>query len=279
MNRKTRCLAIVVALCGATYGWCGEGEAGRQAPATESVEVDLLSAAKSGQVQIAVVPQSYLTMTMRVRNNTEDTLRVLLPETFAAIPTARWQTQQALRQQGMPPSLANNYGPSQGGAQGLAGSLAGPWVAGQPTTVPNLAEQQADNNNNNNNTASAHRTWTLAAGQLIQIQVPCFCLEYGKPDPNPRIPYQMIELQDLNEKPAVQELLTRFARGDLDQRVAQLAAWHVANGVPWPMLAQVKFPRSFGRRGSGVSKRELLAAKQLSESLPSYNQPSSLGDR
>ena len=75
----------------------------------------------------------------------------------------------------------------------------------------------------------------------MQIQVPCFCLEFGKPERRirtGRIPYQMVELQDLNNRPAIQELLDRFSKGDLDQRIAQLAAWHVADGASWQTLAQ-----------------------------------------
>jgi hypothetical protein len=103
-------------------------------------------------------------------------------------------------------------------------------------------------------------------------------LEYGKPDPHRRIPYQLVELQDLSNQPAVKELLQRFGQGGIDQRVAQLAAWHIASGVPWPMLAQVKFPRSAGRGASNVSPQELVAARQLCELLPSYAQAPSLGN-
>jgi hypothetical protein len=272
MNVKTLLLGVVLSLYGALPGWCREGDKAAEPTVGEPVEVELFAAVRSGQLQVVVVPQSYSLMTMRVRNNTPGTLRVPLPETFAAIPTSRWQTRQVLQQNGMAPSLANNYGPYQGGSQGLGGSLAGPWANGQAANGRKSADSQAGS-------ATAPHTWTLAAGQMIQIQVPCFCLEYGKPDPNQRIPYQLVELQDLNDQPAVQELLKRFGQGDLDQRIAQLAAWHVANGTSWHMLAQVKFPRSSGRGGSGVLQRELLAAKQLSESLPSYHRQSSLGNR
>jgi hypothetical protein len=252
--------------------WCQEDDKAADTAVVEPVEVELFAAAKSGQLKVAVVPQSYSSMTLRVRNNTPGPLRVLLPESLAAIPTSRWRTQQNLQQNGMPPSLANNYGPDQGGSQGLGASLAGPWAKGQPATGENTTDQPLDS-------AAAPRTWTLAARQMIQIQLPCFCLELGKPDPNRRIPYQLVELQDLNSQPAVQELLKRFGEGEIDQRVAQLAAWHVANGTAWQVLAQVKFPRANGRGGSGVSQRELLAAKQLAESLPSYGQQPSLSDR
>lgn len=272
MNAKAVFLSVVLSLAWAIPGFCQKGGKPAEPALGEPIEVELLSAVRSGQIQLAVVPQSYSLMTLRVRNYTSGTLRVLLPETLAAIPTARWQTQQALQQNGMPPSLAQNSYPNQGGSQGLGASLTGPWANGQPASGQGPADAPDGG-------VTAPRSWTLAAREMIQIQVPCFCLEYGKPDPNRRIPYQVVELQDLNDQPAVEELLKRFGQGDLDQRIAQLAAWHVANGVPWQMLAQVKFPRTQGRGASGVTQRELLLAKQLSESLPSYGQQRSLGDR
>ena len=272
MKTKLFVLCLAVGTCRAMPGpgWAGEDQA---APAaSEGLEVELFAALKSGQLQVVTVPHSYSVMTMRVRNNTRQALKVLLPKSFAAIPTARWQTQQALQRQGRVPSLSDGYVIDPNGSQGLAGSLAGPWVYGAPSGAPGGVNQPAGDPN-------APLWWTLAAGQQMQIQVPCFCLEFGKPDPNRRIPYQMVELQDLNNRPAIQELLDRFSKGDLDQRIAQLAAWHIANGVSWQTLAQIKLPRSNGRGGGSVSPQELFSARQLSESLPSYYQQPSLGNR
>jgi hypothetical protein len=272
MNTKLFVLCLAVGICCAIPGPCWAGEDQVTPAASQPLEVELFAAVKSGQLQVVTVPHNYSVMTMRVRNNTRQALKVSLPKAFAAIPTARWQTQQALQRQGRVPSLGDGYIIDPNGSQGLAGSLAGPWVYGAPFGAPGGVNKPAGD-------PDAPLWWTLAAGQQIQIQVPCFCIEFGKPDPNRRIPYQMVELRDLNNRPVIQELLDRFSRGGLDQRIAQLAAWHVANGVPWHMLAQIKLPRSNGRGGGSVSPQELLAARQLSESLPSYYQQPSLGNR
>ena len=39
-------------------------------------------------------------------------------------------------------------------------------------------------------------------------------------------------------KPGVAELLTLLGNGKIDQRGAQAAAWHLANGMSWERLAQ-----------------------------------------
>jgi hypothetical protein len=220
---------------------------------------------------VSVVPQNFSIMTLRVRNKTSDTLKVLLPETLAAIPTARRKAQEKLQQNGMPPSLAHNYPPAQGSSQGLGFSLAGPWADQKAAQ----AQESADAPDSDDE-PTGPRVWTLAAGELMRLEVPCFCLEYGRPDPNRRIPYQLVALKDLNNQPAVEELLRRFGQGTVDQRVAQLAAWHVANGVSWQMLARMKFPRSAGRAAGVVTQEDLLSAQELCQRLPSYYRAPSL---
>ena len=279
MSNRIIVFGAIVALCVTAVGWSAEkGKRKPLPPIADPVEVKFFEAMESGQIKVLVVAPNYSQMMLRVQNTTDTPLRVLLPETIDAVPAARRQVQQTLQRNGMPASLANNYGPSQGGSQGLGGSLAGPW-----SQDPSVAGQRNAQKNGKQNPQPEEEdpkplAWTLAPGQLIQLQIPCFCLEFGKPDPNRKIPYEMVQLQDLNGQPAVQELIKRFAQGDIDQRVAQLAAWHIASGTPWPMLAQLKLPRTNGR-GGPVSQRELMAAKTLAESLPSYGQQRSLGDR
>ena len=238
MNAKAVFLSVVLSLAWAMPGLLPGGGKAVEPALGEPIEVELFAAARSGQIQLAVVPQSYSLMTLRVRNNTSGTLRVLLPEYSGRDPHfALADTTGA----------ATKWHASQPGPTITAGPRWFPrdWARRWRDRGPTVSRPAGRVLPTSHAAASrAPRTWTLAAREMIQIQVPCFCLEYGKPDPNRRIPYQVVELQDLNDQPAVQELLKRFGQGDLDQRIAQLAAWHVANGVPWQMLAQVKFPRT-----------------------------------
>jgi hypothetical protein len=243
----------------------------RQAEEPEWVDVELFDAIDAGQVRTAVVADGFSQMTLRVFNVTPTPLRIAVPEVFAALPVARQQAQKTLQQQGVPDSLAYGYAQNFGGSQGLGGSLAGPWSqqTGQVAAVPDASDA--------GDRQAPGRVWLVPPGAPIQFRVPCFCLEYGKPDPNRRIPYQLTRLTDLNGSPAVRELLERFGQGGCEQRVAQLAVWHVANGVPWAMLARLELPRGTGRGTRNVTPVELLAARQLAESLPSYGQSGSLG--
>ncbi len=270
-------------------GWCGErkredaGKAERtEQPQVEPETVELFAAMRDGKIEVAVVPQSYTALTVRVRNNTQIPLRIELPATFAAVPTARLQAVQAMQAGRAPMSLANGYG--QGGSQGLGGSFGGPWSGGA------VAQREGAQGPGGEKPAQdGPRYWMLAPRKMLQTQIPCFCLEFGKPDPHSRIPYQLCPLPDLNSRPTVHELLDQFAKQGVNQSVAQqsvaqqsvaqLAAWHVANDVPWPMLSKVQFPRTLGSRSHRVTAMELRAAKQLAESLPSYGRPASLADQ
>ncbi len=240
----------------------------------QATQVEFFAALRAGQMEVRVVPSSYASLTMRIRNLTKTPLQVELPPTFAAVPTARVQAQQTLRQQGYNASLGGNYG-QIGNSQGLGGSLAGPWwggsLAGPQSAAdqgPLLAEQQQER------PRGVHLL--LAPGRFAQAEIPCFCLEFGRPDPHKRIPYLVCPLEDLNDRPAVAELLARFGQPGINQYVTQLAAWHVASGTPWQMLAQVQFPRTGQGRGHKVTPAELMAARQLAQSLPSYGQQGSL---
>ncbi len=270
-------------------GWSGEKkrEKGEKAEKTAPAQVEpetigLFAAIGDGKISVAVVPQSFSALTLRVRNNTRSPLKVELPATIAAVPTARLQAVRGMQAGQTPMSLAKGYGygQDQGGSQGLGGSLGGPWSGG---TFAQDNDAQGDSAKGNRAPGDQQpapagpRYWTLAPRQIFQTQIPCFCLEFGKPDPTSRIPYQLCPLQDLNSRSAVEELLEQFAKRGINQFVAQLAAWHVANDVPWQMLTKVQFPRTPSSRGHRVTPMELMAAKQLAESLPSYGQPASLG--
>lgn len=236
----------------------------------EIEQVEFYAAIREGKVDVGVVPSSYSSLAMRVRNISRSPLKIELPKVFAAVPVARMQAKQAMQMRGVQASLSSNFGQNYGNSQGLGGSLGGPWWG-------NSLAQKSKTQNGEQENQDAPQFLTLAPGRFAQAKIPCFCLEYGKPDPNSRIPYVICPLEDLNDKTAVAELLEQFAKQGVNQYVAQLAAWHIANDIPWQMLTTVQFPRTKNSRGHRVTKMELVAAKKLAESMPSYGKQASLG--
>jgi hypothetical protein len=70
-----------------------------------------------------------------------------------------------------------------------------------------------------------------------KLKVPCVCLEHGKQDPNPRMKYKIVPLEQVNVDPRVRDLCTVLGQGKVAQNTAQAAAWHIANRMSWDELA------------------------------------------
>jgi len=101
-------------------------------------------------------------------------------------------------------------------------------------------------------------------GKTRTIRFPTVCLEHGKPEPSPRIPYRLQPLDSVSQDPRLEFVLGALANGRVSQRVAQAAAWHVANGLSWERLAAETI-----RHAGGVpdepffQQAELAGAMQL----------------
>jgi hypothetical protein len=70
-----------------------------------------------------------------------------------------------------------------------------------------------------------------------KFRVHCVCLEHGKPEPNNRMKYTLIPLENLNSDPRVATVCRLLGYGQVNQGTAQAAAWHFANGLTWEQLA------------------------------------------
>jgi hypothetical protein len=71
-----------------------------------------------------------------------------------------------------------------------------------------------------------------------KLSVATVCLEHGKRDPNPRMKYKIVPLEELNASPEVDELCRLLGDQVVAQNVAQAAAWHLANGLSHEALAE-----------------------------------------
>ncbi len=95
------------------------------------------------------------------------------------------------------------------------------------------------------------------------VKVATVCLEHGKTEPAPRIPYRLARLDAFSDDPALAALLVALGRRELPQRVAQAAAWHLSSGRSWQELAAEKIDRPGGVPDVPYfSPAELYAARQ-----------------
>ncbi len=223
--------------------------AGHSALAMEpgAEKVELFAAIEAGQIEARFIPRDATRARLLVANKTDRPLSVVLPATFAAVAVlAQFQDPFRFDQQGFqgldnaPQDVGGGF-PPLGGPMNVGGPGGGqnPWLR-QPGF------------------------FSVAPETVGKLKLTTVCLSFGRPNPQPRIPYEIRPLAAVADQPGVAEVCAMLARGEVSQRVAQLAAWHLANDKPWEELAGLRDQATFGTRPR-YTRKELATAKELAE--------------
>ena len=101
------------------------------------------------------------------------------------------------------------------------------------------------------------------------MTLPSVCLEYGKREPYPRVPYEIRPLESFTDNTSVRELIETLGAGKCTQDIAQLAAWHLSNNMGWDEMASMTVRRANGHIEPRFDRDDLQKAKQLVDELPS----------
>ncbi len=122
--------------------------------------------------------------------------------------------------------------------------------------------------------------------KVAQLNVTTVCLEHGKREPRSTVPYEIEPLDNLTTVPGVRELCQMLGGGQIDQRAAQAAAWHLNNGMSWETLAAKQIVHANGTREPYFTPAQLQAgmqiattAKNVAESRKQQNAGSSTFDQ
>jgi hypothetical protein len=113
------------------------------------------------------------------------------------------------------------------------------------------------------------------------------CLEHGKPEPSSRHPYKLAAVDSFSSDPKLAIVLESLGRGELSQKVAQAAAWHLSNGLSWERLAAEKIDHAGGVPDEPYfTPAELMAAQQVvaiatqrAPGLPTFEDSSATSNR
>lgn len=201
-------------------------------PADETV--DMFKAMDAGQISVRFIPKDSTQARVFIKNKTGKPLNVRLPEAFAA-------TQVLAQGGGM--GMGGMQMGGGGGGQGMGGGAG--MGGGGMFNVP--AQKEAN------------------------LKVPCVCLEHGKAEPRSQMTYTIKPVESFTTKPGVAEMLKDLDNYKIDQRAAQVAAWHLNNGMSWEQLVNKRIERIDGssypyfsadelQRGMQISKQSLAAA-------------------
>ncbi len=193
---------------------------------TSATTVEMFAAMKEGQIEVKLIPKDSSEARVLITNKTDQPLSIKLPSTFAGVPVLA----QALGGGG---GRGGNQSQSTGG--GMDGGLGGGGGGGGGF-------------------------FNIAPEKVGQLKVATVCLEHGKKEPHAAVPYEIKPLEEVSQKPEVQELCRMLGAGKIPQRVAQVAAWHLNNDMSWDQLANKQLRFANGSTAPYFSRQEIQGA-------------------
>ncbi len=228
-------MAIVLLLAG--VAWAAEGRArstktGEYNPADQTVE--MFAAIEKGDIAVKLIPKDSTQCRVLIENKTDKPLNVKLPEAFAGVPVL------AQAGGGSSRSSSNTQQSMGGGMGGMGGGGMGMGGGGGGGGFFNVAPEKVG-----------------------QLKVPTVCLEHGKREPHEQIPYEIKPLDSFTTKAGVHELCQLLSSGQINQRAAQAAAWHLSNNMSWEELAAKRLRFANGTNQPYFSQEEIQAGMKI----------------
>lgn len=226
-------------------------------------QVDLFTGLDSGALAVRVVAHDPRGGNVFIENLSQKPLTIHLPDAVAMV--------QVLKQVGNNGFFGNNFGNGQGnlsGQNGMNGQQQGSAQSlGSGFGQSNGMNGQGQGNNNNSFPGfPGQGIFSIPAERVAQVPFHSVCLNYGKPDPSPRMTYQIVPLAKFTSDPVLQELLRVFGTQQMDQSLAQAAAWHLTDNLSWDDLARIRkytIPGVFSSQVPIFSLPQLQGARKL----------------
>lgn len=79
--------------------------------------------------------------------------------------------------------------------------------------------------------------FSIPPERSVKVPYVSACLNHGKPDPNPRVEYKLVRVEDYTDDVVLQELIRMVGTGRLNQHSAQAAIWTRTDNMSWQQLA------------------------------------------
>ena len=212
--------AFTLALSLPTWG----ADAVNRGKATTPVAaVDLFDGIKSGDVDVKLIPKDATEGMLTIKNQTGQPLTIKLPEAFAAVPVLAQRRGGAAGGGGGMGGMGGGGMGGMGGGQGMGGGMMGGGMGGMGGGMGGMG---------------GGGMFNIAPEKVTKIKFVAVCLDHGKKDPTPNMPYQIIPIESYAKSAQVSEVIKMLVRGEIDQHSAQAAAWHLQNGLSWEELTK-----------------------------------------
>ena len=201
--------------------------------------VELFRAIDEGTIEVQFIPKDASQATVIIRNKSDEPLDIQMPKAFGAVHVLGQMMGMGGMGGGMGGmgggmgGMGGGMGGMGGGGQGMGGGMGG-MGGGMGGMGGGMGGMGGGMGGMGGMGGGMFRVSPNRPGKL---KVTCVCLEHGKQDPNPRMTYKIVPIEQINNDPRVSKLCELIGEGRIPQNTAQAAAWHMANGLTWDELS------------------------------------------
>jgi hypothetical protein len=186
----------------------------------DAISAGLFEAMDAGHVDVKIIPQDATKANVLIKNLTDKPVELRLPTAFASVPILA-------QMGGMGGMGGGGMGGMGGGGMGGGGGQAGGGGMGG----------MGGGGMGGGGMGGGGGFMRVPPERMRKVAVTTVCLEHGKPDPNPKIAYKMVPLEQFTDNPRVRVLCEALGYGQVTQNTAQAAAWHIMDDMSWQELA------------------------------------------
>ena len=220
--------------------------------------VDVFAAIEEGRLEAKLIPRNSRQCNLLIKNLSDKPVNVAMPDVFAAVPVL---AQFNNNQNGNDPfANANNKGAPQ--QLGVGNPFGNPFGnRGNMNMMNNNGRQFNLPVPNRPGGRAMFAPFNVSPEKVARLTLPAVCLEHGKKEPRSSMAYAIKPIDAATDKAQAHEICRMLGRGEIDQRVAQAAAWHLANELSWEALAAKRVHvRGLGHKRL-YSRQQLALAK------------------
>jgi hypothetical protein len=228
------------------------GKTDSSQPAGDTVE--MFKAIDAGQIDVQLIPKDSTLCRVRIKNKTDKPLSVKLPDAFAGVPVLA-QRGGGGEFGGGSSSSSRSGNRSGGGQQSFGGGMGG---MGGMSGMGGMGGMGGGGMG-----GMGGGFFSIAPDDVSDLKVTTVCLEHGKAEPRPGMKYTIKPIEQFTTKPAVREVCQMLGSGQVNQHVAQVAAWYLNNDMTWAQLAAKQRRHVYGATEPYFSPAEIQAAMQV----------------
>ncbi len=226
---------------------------GQYNPEHETIE--LFAGMDSGEIEVKFIPRDSTEAQVIIHNKTDKPLNVKLPAAFAGVPVLAQFGGGGMGGGGMGGGGMGGMGGMGGGGNqaggGGMGGMGGGGMGGGGMGGGGMGG------------GGGGGFFNVRAEKIGKFKVPFMCLEHGKKEPRPGVPYKIIPIAQFTKNTAVHQLCTMLGEQSMSQRSAQVAAWHLANDMSFEELAAKKIEHLDGSSEMFFTQQEVREGQRL----------------